>query len=314
MVHWIAWGTSALVCRLLHTINGKYHKRYIENGFEHYLMNAYLLVLVTIVKLFINPSFSFNMSLVTFGVTNAVYPYWINKAQEMLPESSYPTLITHSDPILLTIISPVIMGSDNKLSILFPIYCMTIGKLLIIHYDNPYMRIAVDEESLQEELQQPMLHDKVLTHKQIGFSSLSLGCIVIKDIVLVKMAIAQTSISDIIFMHQIIAFLLSLVYKYEKKTKNNIVYYDSIGNTQTYIVSTISLLNNGLLNYFYIASLYRCYVDIPNPGYAKMFVGFYIPALWCYKLGISERECNEYYIGGYYCYFLALFGLVYFGR
>ena len=174
MVHWMAWGTSALSCRLLHTINDSYCKKYIENGFEHYWMNAYLLVLVTVGKLFVNPTFSVNICLVTFGFTNTVYPFWIRKAQEILPDSSYPTLITHSDPILLTTISPLIIGCENRLSILYPIYCMAVGKLLIIHYDNPYMRIAADEESLQDELQRPILHDRILTHKQIGFASLAL--------------------------------------------------------------------------------------------------------------------------------------------
>ena len=231
----------------------------------------------------------------------------------MLPESSYTTLITHSDPIFLTTITPLIIGSENRLSILYPIYCMTVGKLLIIHYDNPYMRIAVDEESLQNELQQPILHNKILAHKQIGFACLALVCIVTKDIILGEMALANTPISDILFIHQIIAFL-SLVYKCARNTENKIVYYEGVGSQQTHIVSTILFLNNGLLNYLYILSLYNCYYDIPNLGYAKMFVDFYVPALWCYKLGASERECNEYYIGGYYCYFLAFFGLVYFGR
>lgn len=314
MVHWMAWGTSALTCRLLHTISGHYYKRYIENGFEHYLVNIYLLVLVTIGKLFVNPSFNFNMTLVAFAFTNSVYPYWQIKSQEMLPDSSYTALITHSDPIFLTLISPLIVGAENRLSMLYPIYCMTAGKLLIIHYDNPYMRIAVDEESLQEELQQPILHDKILTTKQLGFASLSLACVVTKDVVLGEMALSQIALSDIIFIHQVMALMFSLIYKYEKKTKNTIVYYENAGNLKDYVVSTVLLLNNGLINYFYIASLYNCYTDIPNPGYAKMFVGFYIPALWCYKFGVSERECNEYYIGGYYCYVLALFGLVYFGR
>ena len=153
----MAWGTSALCSRCLHSATAEYSKKYIQNGFEHYLVNIYLFVVVTIGKLFLNPTFNMSSMVVAFGVTNTLYPYWLNKAREILPDSSYPTLITHADPILLTVISPLAFGSDNRLAMLYPIYCMTVGMLLMIHYDNPYMRIAVDEESLQEELQQLLM-------------------------------------------------------------------------------------------------------------------------------------------------------------
>ena len=314
MVHWMAWGVSALSSRLFHVASANYYKKYIQNGFEHYLVNIYLLILVTFGKLFVNSSFNMNATVIAFGLTNTLYPYWINKAYEILPDSSYSTLITHSDPIILTTITPLLINSENRLPILFPIYCMTIGKLLIIYYDNPYMRIAVDDESLQEELQQPILNNKVLTNKYIGFSSISLLCIVTKDVLLGHMSLVNVDISDIIFTHQLFAFLLSLVYKQHNNIEPMLTYYDDIGDSKQYIISTIMLFNNGIVNYFYIASLYYCYSNIPNIGYAKMMVSFYVPCFWCYRLGISERECNEYYIGSYYCYFLGLFGLLYFGR
>ena len=310
----MAWGTSALCSRCLHSATAEYSKKYIQNGFEHYLVNIYLFVVVTIGKLFLNPTFNMSSMVVAFGVTNTLYPYWLNKAREILPDSSYPTLITHADPILLTVISPLAFGSDNRLAMLYPIYCMTVGKLLMIHYDNPYMRIAVDEESLQEELQQPILHDRLTTNKHLGFACLSLSCIVVKDVLLGYMAISNIAISDIIFSHQLSALVLSLVYKRQNDVAPMLVYNEGIGDVKTYTVSTVLLLNNGLINYLYIASLYSCYSNIPNMGYAKMFVNFYIPTLWCYKIGASQRECNEYYIGGYYCYFLALCGVIYFGR
>ena len=75
------------------------------------------------------------------------------------------------------------------------------------------MRIAIDDESLQEELQQPILNDKVLTKKHIGFASISLMCIVTKDVLLGHMALTNINLSDIFFTHQLCAFLLSLVYK-----------------------------------------------------------------------------------------------------
>ena len=128
MVHWMAWGVSALSSRLFHVASANYYKKYIQNGFEHYLVNIYLLILVTFGKLFVNSSFNMNATVIAFGLTNTLYPYWINKAYEILPDSSYSTLITHSDPIILTTITPLLINSENRLPILFPIYCMTIGK------------------------------------------------------------------------------------------------------------------------------------------------------------------------------------------
>ena len=314
MVHWMAWGTSALTSRFMHVTASSWCKTYINNSFEHYLVNAYLFVLVVVGKLCLNPTFSTEMMPILFGLSNTLYPYWINKAIEILPDSSYPALITHSDSIILTSISPLIFGSDNRLAMLYPIYCMTIGKLLIIHYDNPYMRIAVDEESLQEELQRPILRDRLETSKHIGFACLSLSCIVVKDTLLAFMSHNRVAISDIIFSHQLFALILSLLYKHQNKVAPMLVYNEGVGDAKTYVASTVLLLNNGLVNYLYIVSLYNCYNDIPNMGYAKLFASFYIPVFWCYKLSISERHCNEYYIGGYYCYVLAFLGLVYFGR
>ena len=113
MVHWMAWGTSALFSRFLHMTSADYSKKYIQNGFEHYLVNIYLFALVALGKLFFNPTFSIDSTVVAFGVSNTLYPYWINKAKEILPDSSYPTLITHADPIILTIICPLAFGSEN---------------------------------------------------------------------------------------------------------------------------------------------------------------------------------------------------------
>ena len=310
----MVWGMSALSTRSLHAIGADYSKKYIQNGFEHYLVNIYLFVLATAGKLLFNPVFRMNSTVIAFGLSNTLYPYWINKARQILPDSSYPMLITNADPVILTTISPLVFASDNRLAMLYPIYCMTVGKLLIIHYDNPYMRIAVDEESLQEELQQPILHDKLSTNKHLGFACLSLSCIVTKDVLLGHMAAASVAISDIIFWHQLFALLLSLVYKHQNSVSSTLLYNEDIADVKTYSASTVLLFNNGLINYFYITSLYYCYSDIPNMGYAKMFASFYIPAVWSYKLSVSERHCNEYYIGGYYCYLLAFFGLMYFGR
>ena len=43
----------------------------------------YLLLLVTVGKLFVNPSFNMNTTIIAFGVTNTLYPYWINKARDI---------------------------------------------------------------------------------------------------------------------------------------------------------------------------------------------------------------------------------------
>jgi len=314
MVHWLVWGSVGLTSRLLHNVGHNYYNMYITNGFNNCLVNIYLFAIVFTTKLIVNPVFYFDKTLIIFGVTSTIYPYWVNKANELIPHSPYPLLITHTDPIILTAISPIIFGSSNRIAMLFPIYCMTIAKLLIIYYDNPYSRIAMDEESLQEELQQPLLHDRVLSNIHIGFSAMSLGCIVGKDVSLGIMANDGIAISDILLMHQAFAVFFSLFYKFYKNVAVGLIYIDDEPTRQEHIIPVVILFNNDLIKFLYIFSLYNCYLDIPNNGYAKLFMNFYIPLLWCLKLEMNERHCNEYYISSYYCYFLSLFGLLYFGR
>ena len=314
MVHWLVWGSAGLTTRLLHNVGSNYCNIYITNGFGNCLVNLYLLIIVLVMKLIVNPSFYFDSNLIIFGITSTVYPYWINKANEIIPNSPYPLLITHSDPIILTAISPIVFGSSNRLSMLYPIYCMVVAKLLIIYYDSPYSRIAMDEESLQEELQRPLLRDKVLSSMHIGYSVMSLGCIVGKDVSLGMLAINNVSISDVLLVHQMFSMFFSLLYKFYRNVAVNIVYTEDEPNMHDHLVPTLVLFNNDIFKFLYIHSLYGCYIDIPNNGYAKLFVNFYIPLMWCAKFETNERHCNEYSISSYYCYFLSLFGLVYFGR
>ena len=313
MTHWLVWGSSALVSRVLHSHSNDYCNKHITNCFENYAINIYLFFIVTVGKLILNSTFYMDGKILLFGVTNAIYPYLINKAHEIAPDSVYPILITHTDPLFLVVLSPVMFGSENRLSILIPIFCMTVAKQLMVHYDNPYTRIAVDEESLQEELQQPLLRDRLLSNAHIGFSGLALTCIITKDVTLAYITTSDAGISDILFTYQAFALIFSGFYKYYNNDHIQIMYDIENGYAHN-LLSFFLLFNKGLINYIYIFSLYNCYTDIPNIGYAKLFVNFYMPGLLCVKMGNGDRHCTDPHIGAYYCYFISLFGLVYFGR
>jgi hypothetical protein len=314
MIQWLLWSSVALTCRTYHTICNDYHRDIIVNGFENTIVNAYLFLLVCAVKLSINPTFYIDGNLILFGVANTLYPYWINKAKELNHKSLYTGIIMYSESGFLIVLSPIFLNCVNRTSFLLPIFCMMFGHTTMLFYDNQYSLIATDEESLQTELTEPLLRDQILDNLHIGFSTLSLGCIITKDIALGRIITTSANISDVLFFHQLFALLFSLFYKHYKNNDNIIIYNEPLGDLQKNVIATCILFNNGFVNFCYISSVYSSFIVAPNIGYSKLFINLYVPVLLCVKIHHGDRFCHAHYIGSYYCYILALTSIVYFGR
>lgn len=314
MINWVVWSSVAMTCRILHTIGKDYHSDIIVNGFENTTVNVYLFLVVCVVKLSINPTFYIDGNLILFGVANSLYPYWINKAKKLSPQSLYTDIIIHSESGFLIVLSPVLLNSVNRISFLLPIFFMMFGQTTMLYYDSPYARIAVDEESLQEELIEPLLRDKILDNLHIGFSTLSLGCIITKDIALGNIITTSANISDVLFFHQLFALSFSLFYKYYKHNSHLIIYEEPLGDVNKNVAATCILFNNGFVNFCYLSSVYSSFIVAPNIGYSKLFINLYMPVLLCVKIKNGERFCHAHYIGSYYCYILAFSAIIYFGR
>lgn len=313
MAHWLVWGSSALVFRFCHAYSTDFYKTYISNGFENHAVNAYLLLIATACKMLTGTPLYLDARLVVFGLANTLHPYWTNRARELSPSSPYTTLVTHSDALFLMPLSSVMFGSDNRFYMLCPVFSMVLAKQLMVHRENPYTRIAVDEESLRDDLQQPLLEGEAAPHLHLGFSGLSLVCIVVKDVTLGSLALDGLSIVDILFVHQVCALALALFYKYYKDRRVEIINSGPRPDYASNIVSLGLLFHHGLINYMYVASLYLAYTAIPNIGYAKLLTNLYIPIMWCARLDVDDQRCTDAQCGACWCYVVSAVGILYFG-